>query len=112
MTAPRMNRRLTLETPVSSDDGAGGIVRVWQTLGTVWAEVTPRSGRERRGITGAVSDLSYRITLRAAPPSSLARPKPEQRFRDGARLFNIHAVTERDASGLYVVCFADEEVVA
>jgi head-tail adaptor len=40
------------------------------------------------------------------------RPRPDQRFREGARLFRILAVAEADAQGLYLTCFAREEVVA
>jgi len=56
--------------------------------------------------------MPYRITVRAAPLNSPRRPRPEQRFRDGARLFRILAVGELDARGQYLVCFAQEEVVA
>jgi hypothetical protein len=34
-----------------------------------------------------------------------------QRFRDGARLFNIRAVAERAGHGAFLICFVDEEVV-
>ena len=37
-------------------------------------------------------------------------PVPQQRFRDGARVYNILAVTERDPDGLYLTCFSREEV--
>ena len=50
--------------------------------------------------------------LRAAPMGSVARPRPEQRLRLGARIFTILAVAERDASGRYLVCFSREEVPA
>lgn len=112
MKLPRLNRRLTLETPQRAPDGAGGYQTVWIALGTVWAACQARSGRER-GTGGApVSAVSYRITVRAAPQSSPARPKPEQRFRDGARIFNIRAVIETEGPELYLTCLADEEVVA
>ena len=54
--------------------------------------------------------MSYRIVVRAAPMGSDARPRPDQRFREGARVFAIRAVAEEDAAGRYLVCFADEEV--
>jgi head-tail adaptor len=34
------------------------------------------------------------------------------RFRDGARLYRIGAVSEADATGRYLVCFASEETGA
>jgi len=112
MSAPVLNRRLVLEAPVRLPDGAGGAIRSWSTLGELWAEVSPRTGRERAEAGAAVSTVGYRIVVRGAPVGSLQRPAPEQRFRDGARLYVIRAVTEYDASGRYLTCFADEEVAA
>ena len=53
-----------------------------------------------------------RTSRRAAPVGSPQRPKPAQRFREGARLYAIRAVAEQDSRGRYLVCFADEEVTA
>ncbi len=110
MTAPRLNRRLVLETPQRLDDGAGGYVESWQALGTVWAEVTPRTGRETAVSEAALAAVSYRIKVRGAPVGDAQRPAPEQRFREGARLFHIQAVAEDDPTGRYLTCFATEEV--
>ncbi len=110
MSAPRMNRQLTLEDPQSLSDGAGGYAITWVALGQLWAEVEALSGRETgRGGT-ALSVQRYRITLRAAPMGSPARPKPDQRFREGSRLMKIDAVAEGDAEGRTLTCFATEEL--
>lgn len=109
---PHLNRRLTLETPAVLDDGAGGYEPIWTVLGVHWAEVITRKGRETSGLSAPVSRTPVTITVRAAPHGDLARPRPEQRFRDGQRLFNIHAVRELDAQGLYLACDAQEEVIA
>lgn len=112
MKAPHLNRRLTLEVPVRTGDGAGGYSEDWQSMGTLWADVTARSGAERFAAGTQVSRVSYRIVVRAAPEGSSMRPRPEQRFRDGGRVFLIRAVAERDPAGRYLTCFADEEVAA
>lgn len=112
MKAPQLNRKLTLEAPQRTPDGAGGFTESWQALGTLWADVRLRTGREAAGEAMAVSKTSYRITLRAAPLGAEQRPKPEQRLREGARLFHIKAVAEADCQGRYLVCFAEEELVA
>ena len=49
--------------------------------------------------------------VRGAPYGSSERPKPQQRLRDGDRVFVIQAVAEWDGVGRYLTCFADEEVV-
>lgn len=112
MKVPHLNRRLVLEAPVRQPDGAGGFVQFWVAQGTHWAEVVARTGRERFEAATPVSAVSYRITLRASRHGAASRPLPEQRFRDGGRIFLIRAVTEADAAGRYLTCFADEEVAA
>jgi head-tail adaptor len=112
MNAPRLNRPLVLEEAQRVADGAGGFALSWVALGTLWARVEPGTGRERAGEFVTLSSVPYRITVRAAPQGVASRPKPEQRFRDGARVFRITAVTEEDAEGHYLTCFAQEEVLA
>ena len=108
---PRLNRRLTLEERQRLGDGAGGFTEHWQAKGVLWAEVIARSGRAGQQAGAPLSDTSYRITVRAAPVGSPARPHPEHRFRDGSRIFDIQAVAESERDGRYLTCFANEEVV-
>ncbi len=112
MSAPVLNRPLVLEAPERLADGAGGFTLTWTALGTLWAEVVPGSGREAAGVEVTTAQVPYRITIRAAPIGSSRRPKAEQRLRDGSRIFTILAVSERDARGQYLTCFAREEVSA
>ena len=112
MKPVRLNRSLVLEAPERVPDGAGGYVNGWVPLGTLWAEVVARTGREKQGEAVPVSTVGYRITVRGAPIGTTSRPQPDQRFREGARLFRILAVTERDPDGRYLTCFAEEEVAA
>ncbi|MDP1669389.1 head-tail adaptor protein [Phaeovulum sp.] len=112
MSAPQLNRALVLETAERVADGAGGHVLSWMALGTLWAEVKPGTGRERAGEFVTLASVPYRITVRAAPQGSTRRPRPDQRFRDGDRVFRILAVGEADPAGLYLTCFAQEQVVA
>jgi head-tail adaptor len=101
---------LVLEAPQTLPDGMGGRHDRWTELGTLFADVRARTGRERTFAAGALSDTGYRITVRGAPVSSPQRPVPGQRFRDGTRRFRIEAVTEADAIGRYLICYANEEV--
>lgn len=110
MTGPRLNRALVLEQPTRVADGAGGFALTWVAVGSLWGEVKPGSGSEKVGVEISLATVPYRITLRGAAVGSPARPKPEQRLRDGSRVFLILAVTERDPDGLYLTCFAREEV--
>ncbi len=108
--APGLTRKLVLEAPLETEDGAGGRRRVWQELGVLWAEVDGRSGREARGVAGALSRARYKITVRAVPEGHSGRPAAGQRFREGSRTFDILAVTERDAAARFLICHAEEEL--
>jgi SPP1 family predicted phage head-tail adaptor len=109
MKTPRLNRQLVLEAPERVSDGAGGYVTEWQPLGMLWAQITARTGRETALVGAPISAMSYRIVVRGAPYGAPERPKPEQRFREGERLFIIQAVAEEDVDGRYLTCFATEE---
>ena len=110
MGLPRLNRKLVLETPNQVPDGAGGFVLSWEAVGQIWGEVSARTGRERSRPETPVSSMSYRIVVRSAPYGAPLRPQPEQRFREGGRVFVIRAVAEKGTDGRYLICFADEEV--
>ena len=111
MTGPvQLSRPLVLEGQVRVPDGAGGFSESWTGLGTIWAEVAPGSGRDVAGIEVTLASVPLRITVRGAPVGQASRPMAGQRFREGARVYPILAVTERDGTGQYLVCFAREEV--
>ena len=86
-----LNRRLTLEAPVETDDGAGGVTRGYEAIATLWASVTPLSAREelnavQRGVT-----VTHRIAIRFSPDITA-----RHRFRDGARIYRIASLRDRD----------------
>lgn len=112
MSAPLLNRKLVLEDAVQLPDGSGGFAESWVALGEMWGEVKAGTGSEKAGEFVTVSNVPYRITVRGAPVGAPSRPKPDQRFREGSRLFRIKAVTERDPQAHYLICFAHEEVLS
>lgn len=111
MSAPiRLNRRLVLERAERVPDGAGGFAESWVEVGTLWADIRARTGRERAGGAVGLSETGYRIVVRAAPHGAPSRPVPGQRLRSASRVFAIEAVAESDPQGRYLTCFATEEV--
>lgn len=107
----RLTRQLTLEARESIPDGAGGFEAEWRTLGALWAEVTARSGREDFIAGLATPRVRYRILVRGAPVGAPSRPRSDQRFREGERVFNILTVAEHDAHGRYLEILAEEGVL-
>ena len=100
MTGVHLRRRMALEQPARSPDGAGGFVETWVTLGEVWVEVKAMPGREVTQGGQTLSRNAHRMMLRAAP----------QRLREGARIFTILAVSDSDPTGRYLTCYTQEEV--
>ena len=111
MREPKLTRKLALETPSSVPDGAGGLSITWVELGTLWAEITPRAGREVDSGGRNTPLQRHRITVRGAPVGSQQRPQPDQRFRAGDRVFNILSVAEFDPAGRFLVCDVEERPV-
>ncbi len=113
MTPPvRLTRSLVLEARERTPDGAGGFAESWVKVGTLWASVTARVARE--DFLGAVTRprVRYRIVVRGAPVGAARRPRPDQRLRDGARIFDILTVTEADPAGRYLDILAEEGLAA
>ena len=105
----RFNRKLVLENKTRVADGAGGYISTWIELGIHWGTLEPAAGRYERGEEAARSVGRYRIRLRAVPTTSISRPLPGQRFRDGGRYFDIRSVQDSgDAREL--ICQVVEEV--
>lgn len=112
MRPVQLTRRIVLESPVPTPDGGGGASQSWTALGTVWADMRAGTGGAANGLGGAdLSRVRWRVIVRGAPEGSPRRPRPGQRFREGARVFPIVAVAERDPTGRYLTCFAEERLV-
>lgn len=104
----KLDRKLKLQEVVLTADGAGGFATDWTTVGTLWGHVKSSTARERLIGGREVTRANYRITVRAAPVGASSRPVPEQRFLDGTRAFNIHAVTEANDTPHFLVCWVSE----
>ncbi|MFT6104125.1 MAG: head-tail adaptor [Paracoccaceae bacterium] len=111
MKEPNLNRKLELEAQQQVEDGAGGYDVTWVALGGVWADVKSGTSRERGVEAITVSRMTKRITVRAAPVGALSRPQPDQRFREGTRVYRILAVSEVGAQVRYLMCLTEEEVL-
>jgi SPP1 family predicted phage head-tail adaptor len=86
-----LNRRLTLEAPVESADGAGGVTRSYEAAATLWASVEPKPAREGTSADALGANVTHRIRVRYGADISL-----RHRLRDGDRLYRIVAIRERD----------------
>ncbi|MCI4661462.1 MAG: head-tail adaptor protein [Neomegalonema sp.] len=103
-----MRHCLTLETQLDAPDLGGGWDRRWVALGKHFASIQSASGQESAIGSQQAQRITHRITLRASPYGAQARPRADQRFRAGPRIFDIKAVFERDAMGRHLTCLVEE----
>jgi SPP1 family predicted phage head-tail adaptor len=97
-----LNRRLALQEPVESADGAGGVTRSYATVMTLWARVEPVSARNTVVADDPGATITHRITIRRR-----AAVTTRHRFVEGATVYRI--VTLRaDAARRFLVIGAEE----
>ncbi|MEW5421393.1 phage head closure protein [Amorphus sp. 3PC139-8] len=60
-----LDRRLTIETPTATSDGAGGETVVWTKLADVWGRVDALSAAERDRSGRLDGVATHRVTIRA-----------------------------------------------
>jgi SPP1 family predicted phage head-tail adaptor len=88
VTAPgELNRRLTLQAPVETDDGAGGVTRSYAAVTTLWAKVQPVSAQSDVSADRLGAALRLRIVIRARDDLTT-----RHRFTEGARIYRVLAV--------------------
>jgi SPP1 family predicted phage head-tail adaptor len=93
----RLNRRLTLEAPVETPDGAGGVARTYEAVATLWAAVEPETARGGLDADARGATVTHRITIRMRDGLTT-----RHRLRDGARLYRIVSLREESAGFLSI----------
>jgi SPP1 family predicted phage head-tail adaptor len=89
MGAGGLDRRLVLEAPVETDDGAGGVTRSFEMVATLWAQVMPVRARPNVAADSLAALVTHRIVVRL--PRTITTLN---RFRDGTRIFRVVAFRE------------------
>ncbi|MFZ5690670.1 MAG: phage head closure protein [Pseudomonadota bacterium] len=100
-----LRHRLVLEAPVESADGAGGVVRSYSTAATLWAEVTQVSAARALEAERLGARITHRIAIRFSDDITTTH-----RFRDGARIFRIVSLRDRDGRKRFLTIEAEEIV--
>lgn len=86
-----LKTRLTLEAPMETDDGQGGVTRGYATFAKVWAQVAPLGARPNVTADADGAAVRYRIVTRCGYVLTL-----QHRFVDGSRVYRILSFHERD----------------
>ena len=97
-----LNRRLTLEEPLESDDGAGGVVRGYQATARLWAQVVPLAARAVVAADSLGQLRRMTVVIRWRDNVST-----RHRLRDGARVYRVLAARP-SGDGRFLVIDAEE----
>jgi len=102
MTAPgELNRRLVLEAPAESADGAGGVTRGYAAVMTLWASIEPVSARGAVVADVPGATVTHRIVVRRR-----AAITTRHRFVDGTTVYRIVSLRD-DATRRFLVIGAE-----
>ena len=102
MTPGELNRRLVLEAPVESADGAGGVARSYEAVMTLWASVEPVSARGVVVADAPGATVTHRIVMRRR-----AAVTTRHRFVEGTTIYRIVTLRE-DATRRFLVIGAEQ----
>jgi SPP1 family predicted phage head-tail adaptor len=101
----RLNRRLMLEAPVESADGAGGVSRSFAAIATLWVSVMPVSAARQIEAERLGAKVTHRLHLRFSNDITT-----RHRFRGGARIYRIVSIRDRDGRKRFLEIEAEERV--
>ncbi len=85
--ASRLRHRITLETPVMTDDGGGGKTISWNKFADAWAELITDRPTEKLLGEQLVATATYRVTIRY-----LKNVAHYMRVKFSNRIFSIKSV--------------------
>lgn len=86
MRAGQLRKRIRLQQRSSAQDSSGEQVHVWSDVATVWAEISPVTGRELQAAGAVQQEASHTVTMRYR-----AGLDASMRILYGTRIFNIVA---------------------
>lgn len=98
-----LNRRLTLEAPVETADGAGGVTRSFGAVATLWASVTPVSAQRAFEAARLGARVTHRIGIRFSDDITT-----KHRLREQSRIFRIVSLSDRDGRKRFLQIEAEE----
>ena len=84
-----LDRRLILQAPVETPDGAGGVTRSYDAVATLWGSVTPLAARADIAAESRGAALRVRIVMRLLDDATT-----RHRIVDGAHTYTVTALRE------------------
>jgi SPP1 family predicted phage head-tail adaptor len=96
MRAGDLRRRVTFQSRSMAADTYGAQSPVWTDVASVWAEVSPLSGRELMAAQSINVEISHMVTIRFQQQFAGPKAVAAMRIVYGDRIFNIHSSIDPD----------------
>lgn len=98
-----LRRRAVLEQPLDVPDEIGGLLRTWTPVATVWAQVLPLAGVERREGGREETAITHRVLIRWRPDVTGA-----SRLVVEGRVLAVHAAVDHDPQRRFMMLQCQE----
>lgn len=103
ITIGRRGRRFTLQVPLESPDGFGGVIRTYQPGPQLWGVIEMLAETDRVRAARPESAVTHRVTLPYRPDVS-----ERTQLMLGPRRFRIRAASDPDGRRAKTVCLVEE----
>jgi SPP1 family predicted phage head-tail adaptor len=103
-TIGELRQRLVIERASEVADGAGGAIRTWSAVSTVFARIEPLRRRETVADGRSAGFVTHRITIRHR-----ADITGDVRFVSGGARYRVLAVSALDPKRRFLACLCEEE---
>lgn len=110
ISAGRLDKRITIQRPASTQDVNGSEVLTFETVSEVWARVAPVKGREYVNGGSILADMDTRIDVRTAPDFADMDAKWRAVYR--GKVYNFVSCAEIGMGGEYIEIMAKSGVNA
>ncbi len=96
MRAGDLRHRVTFQSRSMSADSFGAQSESWSDVATVFADISPLSGRELLAAQQVQSEISHTVTIRYQTQFAGPKAVAAMRIKYGERIFNIHSSIDPD----------------
>jgi SPP1 family predicted phage head-tail adaptor len=103
-----LDKRITIQQAVTTQDAVGGQVVTWSDVATVWAHVHPLAGRELINAQSVYAAVTHNMIIRWQSQFDDPQTVAKMRISYSGRLFNIGAAVHLEEGRRFVVLSVSE----
>ena len=103
MRAGRLKHRITLRTPIETQNRIGEVVKSYADGETIWAGIVPKGALEKVTTDQRIAESDLDINIRYNSEITT-----EHRLIFGTRIFEITGIVNRDMANRELILFCKE----